>query len=254
MADQATILSGLLDARSAFAPAPEGLEAAITKAWTALQSGFDAGAGLYADDGVLTADAAMAVTSALATLSGQHSDLPMAGNAGKQLAAMVRATADKLVTDEGAVISAFDLKAGKAKSGAKTLEASSFVLAALLNHASGMDTARMVYEYMNDRLWDARNGLYRDTTDWFMTGSYSARTLGAVVGGLGRLALLSDGAAKADVIDHLAQFVETVAVKGGMQLNGKRGGYLTDPGAILFEGDTVRRYASTVGGTEPPLS
>ena len=227
LSDQAALLWGLLRMRTSFARVeiepPAELDAMIGIVWSTLDRLYDADAGTYADQEVVAPKDAMLTSLALSSLAGENSDLPMASLAGERLVKHTAFIAEKLTADDGGVAPGYHLKKDQLKRGPKTLTNQAAVLRALLVHRDGLNTASQVYAFMNEKLWDAEHGMFRDLADWPMTGTYTPEGVGAVVGGIGRLVVHADADQRVKMLDQLSVFFETVVAQGELQQRGNQG-------------------------------
>ena len=239
LSDQAALLWGLSRMRAVFARTgitpPDELDPLIGIVWQTIDRLYDAEAGVYAAQGIVAPYDAMLMTMALASLAGENTDLPMADGAGTRLMKAVTFLSGKMIAADGGVVPGYNLKKGQPVTGTRTLADQAAVLRALVVHRDGMSAADRIYDFMEKNLWDTEHGLYRDRADWPMTGRYTPESVGAVVGGLGRLALHTQGARRLALLDHLNTFFETVVARSELQQRGYRG-MLAEGGRRVISG------------------
>ncbi len=227
LSDQAALLWGLSRMRAGFARTglylPKELEGLIKTVWNTLERMVDARAGTYADEGRVVPYDAMLISLALASIADDHPDLPLADQAKKRLGNHTTFIAQKLMAPDGGVLPGYDLNKGRALKGAKTLADQAAVLRALLVHPTGLSPANRIYAFMEEKLWDKEHQLYRDRSDWPMTGIYTPQSVGATVGGIAYLVMQAEADKRVGMLDHLRLFFETVVAKSELQQRGSRG-------------------------------
>jgi len=102
-----------------------------------------------------------------------------------------------LVGADGAVAPAYDLGAQSPRGGVPTLLAQGMAIRALLaardvlGEESYFGAARRAYDFMNQRLWDSRTGLYRSELDAEVT-EYTPLILGAAIGAMREMILATN--------------------------------------------------------------
>lgn len=102
-----------------------------------------------------------------------------------------------LVGADGAVAPAYDLGGQRPHGGVPTLLAQGMAVRALLaardvlNEESYFDASRRAYDFMNQRLWDSRTGLYRSELDAEVT-EYTPLILGAAIGAMREMILATN--------------------------------------------------------------
>lgn len=150
---------------------------------------------------IATHDLSMAVM-ALANYARQVRAEPATVEAARQ---MLKTQADFIVSQlqaaDGSVANSYDLAAGAADGGARTLLAQGFAVRGLLEAFKELhddrylQAAKNIYTYMNTALWDHATGVYRSEAGARVT-VYTPLNLGAALGAMREIIVLTKDAAE----------------------------------------------------------
>jgi len=257
LADQAALLWGLSRMRTVFRELgltpPAALEPLLAAIWQTLETRhWDEPAGTYATrfipgggspDGESSGAAgqverrvsaleAMLSALALHAVSTENADLEWGGPAARRLDRHLAFLENHLVAPDGGVYNTYNLDREEPETGTRTLLAQSSVLRALLLKPGAAATARNIYGFMAEKLWDGEYAIFRDAEHWGHTAGYTAFSVGATIGALRELAL-KDAATARSLTGHLTAFMNKILGQAQLQLDANRRVPFEEPALIL---------------------
>ena len=217
------------------------------------------------DRDVLTAFDLMMTTLAFDSLSDETPAGTLRFVAEKRLAGQIRFLKNKMIDKDGGVYAGYNLTQEAPVTDVKDLMSQAAAIRMLLvgkeismlrslieekNYA----TVLKIDQFMEDKLWDDKYGIYRDNTHWRIQSVYTPLNVGAVIGALRELSLRLPEDKRLQVWNRMSLFLTQVVGKAELQLEEDRDLADDESAALYLEEDvysagrrpipTTRRRAS----------
>ena len=201
------------------------------------------------EENVLTAFDLMMTTLALDSLAANTGAPTLGIVAKKRLASQIRFLKNNMIEKDGGVYAGYDLSQKAPVSDVKDLLSQAAAIRMLLASEEisawkalfgekNFTTALKIHQFMEDKLWDDKYGIYRDNTHWRIQSMYTPLNVGAVIGALRELSLRLPEEKRLQVWNRISLFLTRVVGKAELQLEKDRD-LADDESAALYVEDDV---------------